>query len=249
MNNDLMRLSDLVPEYARHYNVTPEQAAHGLHELIEELCMEYGKFQGERCLPSGIFWVGRGESPRRSVKFYILGYEELSTYFKSMFDTPLGTNNNVVYCYCAGDVEYRNIPAGVVYLSRTALYEGITNARIEPPAFILKNHVEKQTNPDEAVAEFTTKELNSINKIIKGLVGIIKEVGKAYAEQPLDDVARRRAEAIKRTVSMINNPPRDNFNLPLHLINLADDAGVDMVNSHETLRRYMGFPSRPRKGT
>lgn len=42
MNDDFMRLSDLVPAYVRCYKVSPQEAAYALHELIEELYVEYG---------------------------------------------------------------------------------------------------------------------------------------------------------------------------------------------------------------
>lgn len=42
MNNDLMRLSDLVPTYSRLCKVSNQEAAYALHELIEELYVEYG---------------------------------------------------------------------------------------------------------------------------------------------------------------------------------------------------------------
>lgn len=249
MNDDLMRLSDLVPEYASYYKVRSVEAAHGLHELIEDLMMEYCEVRGERLLPTGIFWVGRGESSQRSVKFYVLSYETLSVYFKNLYDPPAGIDSSLINCYCAADVEYRNIPAGVVYLSKAAFNKWVLSAGFKPPGFMLHSNTDNGSKENEGGKGLTTKELNTIGRIINGLIGVIKEVGKAYAEQPLDDATRRRAEAIKRAVYNINNPPRENSNLPLKLIYLADDAGVEMVKDPETLKRYMGLQSRSRRGT
>lgn len=43
MNDDQMRLSDLLPEYARYNKLTPQEAAHALHELFEELYIKHGE--------------------------------------------------------------------------------------------------------------------------------------------------------------------------------------------------------------
>lgn len=41
MSSDVKRLSDLVPNYARYYMVSHQEAAYALHELIQELSVEY----------------------------------------------------------------------------------------------------------------------------------------------------------------------------------------------------------------
>ena len=46
MNDDVMRLLDLVKEWAICYEVDEQDVAHDLHELIKELYLEYGVRQG-----------------------------------------------------------------------------------------------------------------------------------------------------------------------------------------------------------
>lgn len=43
MSDDFMRLSDLIPAYTRHFKTSPSEAGHALHELIEELHIEYAE--------------------------------------------------------------------------------------------------------------------------------------------------------------------------------------------------------------
>lgn len=72
MNDDVMRLLDLVKEWAICYEVDEQDVAHDLHELIKELYLEYGVRQGKLALPSHVFWVGRAGGPQPSVRNYKL---------------------------------------------------------------------------------------------------------------------------------------------------------------------------------
>ena len=67
MNDDLIRLSDLVPEYARYYKLNLIEAAFGLHELLDETFLVY-LANNEKPPLEDLFWVGRVNSPQRSTK-------------------------------------------------------------------------------------------------------------------------------------------------------------------------------------
>lgn len=69
MNDDLMRLSDLVPAYVRCYKVSTQEAGYALHELIEELYVEYGVNQW---LPNSVNNFFGSES--RGVRSALLGH-------------------------------------------------------------------------------------------------------------------------------------------------------------------------------
>lgn len=78
MNDDVIRISDLVKECAGYYEIDDQEAAHILHELFNELFLEYSVRQGKVALPSNIFWVGRPDGPQRSIRtyklFFLKGY-------------------------------------------------------------------------------------------------------------------------------------------------------------------------------
>lgn len=240
MNADLIRLSDLVPEYARYYEVSFQEAAYDLHELIEDLFREYAVRRG-KFMPEHIFWVGGAKSSKRSTKGYELDFGGLRKYFKALVESP-EAGNPLLNCFCRAESDYTNIPAGVIYLSRAALVEWILAAGIEPPDFILGGDTGKCIKGNDETDGFRAKELVFISSVISGLIDLIKEVHKAHTEPTLDDKARKRAEAIIRGASRLNST-RKNFDLPSAIKSLAEDAGVDMPRSPKTLKKYMGDQS------
>ncbi len=240
MNYDLIRLSDLVPEYVRYHKVSFREAAYDLHELIEDLYREYTMRRG-KLMPDHICWVGGAKSSHRSAKNYELDLGDLRKYFKALVDSP-AVDNPLFNCFCRSERDYTNIPAEVVYLSREALVEWILAAGIDSADFILAGDARKRINKNEKTDGFQAKELASISLIISGLINLIREVNKAHADPSLDESTRRRAEAIKRSASRLNST-RKNFDLPSAITSLAEDAGVDMPRSPKTLKRYMGGQS------
>lgn len=58
MNDDVMRLSDLVPEYARYYKVSLQDAAYALHEIFVELDAHHHSRQPYKAIPDQVVWVG-----------------------------------------------------------------------------------------------------------------------------------------------------------------------------------------------
>lgn len=239
MSGDLMRLSDLVPEYVRCCKVSTQEAAHALHELIEELHVEHGVNRWRPDSINNIFWVGRSGGPKRTSRSYVFYFQLLSKYFYNIFESPLEIDKSLVNCYCDDDQQSRNIPASVVFFSKAAFGEWILDAGIEVPSFLAGGITSRETEIDDERKAFQTKELNSISLIINGLINLIKEVDRAHSQQSLDDAGRRRADAIKRGASRLNNPSRKNLDLCSALISLAEDAGVDMPKDRKTLRRYM----------
>ncbi|MBS6079573.1 MAG: hypothetical protein KIC49_00065 [Pseudomonas fluorescens] len=239
MNADVIRLTDLVPEYARQYKTGPKEAAYALHELFLDLYTEYHVKREETVIPSHILWVGSAGSSKLAVKSYKLFFNGLIEYFNNLFNPLPEIDDGLVRCYCVSDSEAKDIPAGIFYLSRTSLSAWVLNAGIEPPEFISGSNADQETKVTEGTKEFKTIELGYISKIFSGLVELVKEVDKAHSVQSLDDAGRRRADAIKRGASRLSNPSRKNFDLYSALISLAEDAGVDMPKDHKTLRKYM----------
>ncbi|MEW7860048.1 hypothetical protein [Pseudomonas chlororaphis] len=238
MNDDLMRLPDLVSEYARYYEVDTQEAAHALHELIKELYLEYSVRQGKVALPDHIFWVGRVGSSQRSNRIYKLFFEGLIKYFDDLCDPLPGIDKDLVRSYCESDSSTKDIPVGLIYLSRVALGEWILDAGIEPPDYMLIGNADKGAKGSEGGEKFQAKELGSISLILNGLINLIKEVDKAHTEQPLDDASGKRADTIKRRALGLRSV-RKNFDPCLAILSLAEAAEVEMPKSHKTLRKFM----------
>lgn len=239
MNYDVIRLSDLVPKYASHYKVSSQEAAFALHELVVGLYSEYHVKRGEMVLPDQIFWVGRVGSSQRSPKIYKLFFNGLIEYFDNLFNPPPESDCGLVRCYCVSDSDAKDVPAGIVYLSRAALGKWVLEAGIETPEFILSGNASENTKAVKRVSELKEQELRTINKIMNGLVDLIREVDKAHRELPNDYNGKKRADKIKCHASRLNSPPRKNFDIYSALIALAEDAGVDIPTDHQTLRKYM----------
>ncbi|WP_454867519.1 hypothetical protein [Pseudomonas farris] len=239
MNDDLMRLSDLVPTYARCYKVSSQEAAYALHELIEELYVEHGVNRQHPNSVNNIFWVGKAGDAKRTSRAYVLYFQLLSKYFYDLFDSPLESDKNLVNCYCEDDQQSKNIPASVIYFSKAALSEWVIDAGVEVPIFLSIGIADRQAEGDDERREFQTKELNSISLILNGLISLIKEVDKAHVEQPLDDAAARRASTIRHRALKLRSS-RKSFDLGLAVLSLADAAGVEMPKTQKTFRKYMG---------
>ncbi|MBP3860815.1 MULTISPECIES: hypothetical protein [Pseudomonas] len=247
MSDDVIRLSDLVPEYARHYKASPQEASYALHELILDLYSEYHVKREEMVVPHHIFWVGRVGGSQLSTKSYKLFFNGLIDYFNNLFSPLPEVDDGLVRCYCVSDSGAKDIPAGIVYLSRAALGKWVLDAGIEPPDFILSTNAGEGAEKDKRWSEFKEQELGTISKIMNGLVDLIKEVDKAHREPPTDSFGRKRAEKIKIHASRLNNPPRKNFDMYSALISFAEDAEVDIPTDHQTLRKYMRAQSKPNR--
>ena len=235
MNDDLIRLSDLMPEYARYYEVSFQEAAYDLHELIENLFREYYLKRGQP-LPEQIWCVGGAKLSQRSNKGYELCFGGLRKYFKTLVDSP-EVVSPLISCFSRTDGDYTSIPPGAVHFSKSALVEWIQAAGIEPPASILGGNAGGCAEEAEDADEFTEKELVSIRGIVSGLIQLIKEVNNAHSLPAQDDEARKRAENIIRTASWLNSS-RKNFNQYPVIIALAESAGVDLRRDWKTLKRY-----------
>ncbi len=235
MSADLIRLSDFVPEYARYYEVSPQEAAHDLYEIIEALFQEYAVRQG-KLLPEHVFWVGGARTSQRSRKGYELDFGGLRRYFK-MLACSGEAGSSLLDCFCRADRDYTSIPARVVYSSRASIFEWIVGAGIESPSFLLGSDGSEGGKRLESVEGLLAKELGYISRIISGLVNLVMEVDKAHSEQPLDKAGRERADTIKRGVSRLKND-RKNFDLCKAVLSLAEDAGVDMCRDARTFRTW-----------
>lgn len=248
MNDDVIRLSTLVPEYACHYKVSPQEAAYALHELIVGLYSEYHVKRVEMVVPGHVFLVGRVGDSQCSQKTYKIFFNGLIEYFNNLFCPSTEADISLFRCYCVSESEAKDIPAGIVYLSRAALGNWALGAGIEPPEFILSSNARDGAKKDKSASELKEQEMGTISKIMNGFVNIIKEVDKAHRELPVDYDSKKRADKIKNHVFRLNNPPRQKFDIYSALISLAEDVGVDMPTDHQTLRKYMRAQSKSNSG-
>lgn len=235
MNDDLIRLSDFVPEYARYHEVSFLDAAYDLHELIENLFREYALVRGKP-LSEKIWCVGGAKSSQRSNNGYELDFDVLRKYFKALVESP-EASSQFISCFSRKESDYTKIPAGVVWFNRSALVEWIESVGIEPPAFLLSSKAQECSEGVEEDSVFQEKELVSIRKIVSGLIDLIREVHNAHSESSLDDIARKRAESIIRVASRLNST-RTNFDRYPVIVSLAETAGVDMRKSPKTIKWY-----------
>lgn len=241
MNDDVVRLSDLVPEYARCYKVSTKEAAHDLHEVIRELHLELSEIQRNKLSPNDIFWTGKAGSSKISTRFYSFSFEGLSKYFDFIRNPLPDIDNSLVECFCASDADFKKIPASAVYASRKLLNERMLDVGFERSNFLLdsESNLQSKTYDEEPLK---TKELNHISLLINGLIELIKEVDKAHTDQNPEKEAKERANKIKLRASQLSSP-RKNFDLSQVIKYLADDAGVDIPRSIKTIKKYMGRSS------
>ncbi|MBC3957117.1 hypothetical protein [Pseudomonas triticifolii] len=238
MSDDLIRLSDLLPAYARYHALSLPEAAFGLQELIGEVCIEY-MLRREDILPKQLFWVGRVVSSEVSIRGYELDEEGLLSYFEGLCNPLPGVDSNFIQCFCCSVNKRVCIPASIVYSSRETLGQWIGSAGIEASDFVSSSGMGSRAEADEGKAVLQSKELNSISLIIGGLVELIKEVDKAHTDQSPDEAVKKRSETIRRRVLGLRSD-RKNFDPCTAIISLAEAAGVDMPKSHKTLKKYMG---------
>lgn len=236
--SDEMRLPEVVSSYANYYGVDVSEAACALHELIAELYQEYGVRQGKVALPDHVFWVGRANSSRHSIRKYKIFFDGILNYFDSLYDSAWREGSNLISTYCESNKDGRDLPANLIFLSKKALAEWLEQAGGEVPQFLLVDDVSARAEVNSDGQGIQAKELGSISLIISGLVNLIKEVDKAHAEQPVDSRAEKRAEAIKRRAAGLRSS-RKNFDLFSAILALADAAETDMPKSHKTLKKYM----------
>ena len=235
--NDEVSLPELVSGYADYYGGDVPEAAHALHESIDELYKIY-KPQGKTALPSHVFWVGRPDSSKQSIRKYKIFFEGVLNYFDGLHDSVSRDGVDLIPTYCESDRDARDVPVGLVYLSKKNLAEWFEQAGIEGPQYLLvdKPSVTAEVNNEGQVLQ--AKELGSISLVISGLVNLIKEVDKAHAGQSIGDEAKKRADTIKRIAARLHSS-RTIYNQCLTILDLADAAETDMPKSHKTLKKYM----------
>lgn len=244
MSDDLIRLSEFVPEHARHHGIELQDDAHDLREIIEALAHHYFESCGGE-LPEEICWVGGATSSRRSVKCYMIDFDSLLNYFGG-WDNSSTASNPLFECYSKTERNYTASPSRCVYFSKAVMAEWILNAGLDCPEFLVEEGAEKPENDD--LEGIRGKELKYVEALAQGLAKLIEEVDRAHAdpvpnraslsEDKVKD-AMNRAETIKRRASELRTPLRSNSNPYFALIRLAEAAGVDLPKSHKTLEKYM----------
>lgn len=238
MSEDLIRLSELVPEHARYHGMELQSAAHDLREIIELLADYYFQSGGGE-LPERVCWVGRASSSSRSAKRYMIDFESLLSYFGRWDSTGAPFE-----CYSKTEQKYSEIPAGCVYFSKALMADWAAGAGLDSFRYMVEVE-DENLDVSEGVRG---KELRKIESLTQGLARLIVEVDRAHAdpvqnrevrtEQEVMD-ALRRAEIIKRRASDLRTPRRSNSNLYADLMRLAEAAGVELPKSHVTIRKYM----------
>lgn len=183
MNNDSMRLSDLIPAYTRQYKCGNLEATYALQELFTELDHYHKLKYPYKAIPDDLCWVGRTEGPTRARKTYKIYFFALMEYFSNLMASNPSSEANFVKCLCTsekGDTE--NIPHGILYLSKSLLGKLIYEVTHESLGFLFDEEVGKDSceSSEDGLKVFQGKELVSIQGLARGLIEIIIEVDRAH---------------------------------------------------------------------
>lgn len=239
MNDDVMRLSDLVPEYARHYKVSPPDAAYALHELFTELNTDHQSKQPNKSIPNNIVWVGKVGGSMRSTKAYKIYFSGLVEYFNALIEQGCNSEFNLVRClYVGTHSDTKDIPPSMVYLSRSLLSDLVSSTSIELPGFLLNEapEVARYKPGKEETKAFQGKELVSIQGLARGLIEIIIEVDKAH--RGLSKKTNPAAILLAASQLDLNKRPSK---WRAVLADLAAAAEVeDFRGNRRTLEKYVG---------
>ncbi len=244
MSNEV-RLLDFISGYARYYEVDIPDAAYALHELISKLYHEYCLPQGRLAIPDEMFWVGRADSSKRSVRKYKMFFDGVINYLDVLHDSVPVDGSDLIPTYSEHDRCGRDIPVSLIYLSRRSLAEWVAEMGGQVPAYMLSDDVDINAKLGSADKASKAKELHSVSLIINGLISLIKEVDRAHVETPGDAPSKKRAEAIRRCASALHSS-RKNFDISAAVVLLAEAAEVDIRRGSKTLKKYMsaGAPDR-----
>lgn len=239
MNDDVMRLSDLVPEYARHYKVSPLDAAYALHELFTELNADHHSKQPNKAIPNNIVWVGKVGSSVRSTKAYKIYFSGLAEYFNALIEKGCNSEFNLVRCLYVGEhSDTKDIPPSMVYLARSLLSDLVSSTSIELSDFLLNQApgVASYKPSEEGAKAFQGKELVSIQGLARGLIEIIIEVDKAH--RGLSKKTNPAAILLAASQLDLNKRPSK---WRAVLADLAVAAEVeDFRGNRRTLEKYVG---------
>ncbi|EPN9799997.1 hypothetical protein ACT5AY_001464 [Pseudomonas aeruginosa] len=235
MSDDLIRLSEFVPEHARYHGLDIPTAAHDLTELIDALTHKHLGTTGKD-IPPYVCWVGGVANPHQSTKRCKPDYKNLIDYFKSWSVAPTGNSQDFLDCYSETERDYIRIPAAIVYFSRTSLLQWIQAAKLDCPGFLKGKSTEESAINTEEGCTFKGKELVTVQGLTRGLIEIIVAVDRAH--RGLTDEAS--AAAIIRAVSQLELAGKAS-KWHAALTELAELAGIDDFRSNRrTLRKYIG---------
>jgi len=239
MSNDVMRLSDLVSEYARYYRVSLHDAAYALHELFIELNFNHQFRQPHEAISDQVIWVGRVGSPTRSLKPYKLYFSVLAEYFNSLIGLSVESEPNFVQCLYVGEpYESKDIMPSMVYLSKALLGELIHETVNESLGFLFNEDSAEYPcmSSEKETKAFQGKELVSIQGLARGLIEMIIEVDKAH--RGLSKKTNPAAILLAASQLDLNKRPSK---WRAALADLAAAAEVeDFRGNRRTLEKYVG---------
>lgn len=239
MNDDVMRLSDLVPEYARYYRVSLQDAAYALHELFIELSSNHQSKQPHQAIPDEVIWVGRIGNSTRSLRPYKLYFSVLTEYFNSLIGSSDESEPKFVRCLYTGEpYENKDIMPSMVYLSKSLLGELTHETVNESLGFLFNEDPEKYSgmSSEKETKAFQGKELVSIQGLARGLIEMIIEVDKAH--RGLSKKTNPAAILLAASQLDLNKRPSKWRSA---LADLAAAAEVeDFRGNRRTLEKYVG---------
>ncbi|MEE9103078.1 hypothetical protein VXJ36_22960 [Pseudomonas nitroreducens] len=235
MSNDLIRLSEFVPEHARYHGLDTPTAAYDLAELIDALTQRHLGTTGKG-IPQHVCWVGGIATSRQSNKRCKPDYKNLLDYFESWSNSSANISRDFLDCYSEAERDYVRIPAASVYFSRKSLKEWIQTANLAHPEFLEINHTAASKAMNEEEEAFKGKELVSIQGLTRGLIEIITAVDSAH--RGLLD--KEHATAILKAASQLRESDKTS-KWHAALIDLAELAKADDFRSNrKTLLKYIG---------
>lgn len=238
MSDDVMRLSDLVPEYARHYKVGAQDAAYALYELFDEMDSEQG-----RAVPADVMWVGRVASSMPAdmsslSDMRVLDFSDIAGHFSDLAGLSCNSESKYVGCtyIVEGNIKHKYIPSSMVYLSKSLLGKLIHADTSEFLSFLFNEGTEGSMLSNEQAEGFRGKELVSVQGLARGLIEMIIEVDSAHRGVS----SKINPEAILIAACKLGQKLSDRAWYEA-LADLARAAEVeDFRSNRKTLERYVG---------
>lgn len=232
---ETIRLSGFIPETERALGVNKGEAAYQVKDFFDRL-YRYHYVKKGREVPTNLCWLG-DTTPQISDRAHMIGFGMIKAYFDNWASFSDEDEPDFV---CEIQRELQPVPASVIYFSRDELAAWSEEAGISGFEFFAVGPRKGAGIPRLELEAFKTKELTSISNLSKGLIRIIVEVNKAYAEPPTRGTPEAsRAENIKRLAGGIGQE-RSATAMYKKIEELASFIDIEAFPKRKTLAKYIG---------
>lgn len=232
---ETIRLSGCIPEAERALGVNKKEAAYQVKDFFKRLA-DYHYVKKGPVLPKRLCWLG-GTTPQISDKAHVIDFGMINAYFD---DWSSFSGEDEPGFVCEVQRDQQTVPASAVYLSRDELAAWSAEAGIFDFEFFAVGSKKGIGIPKSELEAFKTRELASISNLSRGLIKIIYEVSKAYADPlPEGTPEASRAEGIRKLANSVGHE-KSASSLYETLVDLASLANIEEFPKRQTLAKYIG---------